>query len=169
VLNTRTKVYILNLCCLDFQYLHGIEIKYQTLAPTSGDSTTTSTWITMGSMAGHQASSPSLEGAHLWWFHDHNNLNHNGEHGRPSSFVTIPREACAPHHWGSSFGPSNKKQKKEAQKRVQHVGVQGPYIKSKWSHITITFSKEDIRLKDYPHKDAMVIYCVIKSFIVKGN
>jgi hypothetical protein len=23
---------------------------------------------------------------------------------------------------------------------VQHVGVQGPFIKSKWSHIPITFS-----------------------------
>jgi hypothetical protein len=30
---------------------------------------------------------------------------------------------------GSSFEPSNKKQKKEAQRRVQHVGVQGPYIR----------------------------------------
>jgi hypothetical protein len=39
------KVHILNLCCLDSQYLQGIEIKYSTLAPTSGDSTTTSTYI----------------------------------------------------------------------------------------------------------------------------
>jgi hypothetical protein len=41
---------------------------------------------------------------------------------------------------GSSSELANKKQKKEAQRRVQHVGVQGPFIKSKWSHITITFS-----------------------------
>jgi hypothetical protein len=41
---------------------------------------------------------------------------------------------------GSGSEPANKKQKKEAQKRVQHVGVQGPFIKSKWSHIPITFS-----------------------------
>jgi hypothetical protein len=27
-------------------------------------------------------------------------------------------EACAPHHWGSSFELINKKQKKEAQRRV---------------------------------------------------
>jgi hypothetical protein len=45
---------------------------------------------------------------------------------------------------GSSFEPANKKQKKEAQRRVQHVGVQGPYIKSKWSHVPITFSQEDL-------------------------
>jgi hypothetical protein len=46
----------------------------------------------------------------------------------------------------SSSEPANKKQKKEAQRRVQHVGVQGPFIKSKWSHIPITFSQEDFQL-----------------------
>jgi hypothetical protein len=67
---------------------------------------------------------------------------------------------------GSSSEPANKKQKKEAQRRVQHVGVQGPFIKSMWSHIPITFSQEDLQLKDYPHNDAMVIPCVIKGFLV---
>jgi hypothetical protein len=42
---------------------------------------------------------------------------------------------------GSSFEPANKKQKKEAQRKVQHVGVQGPFIKSKWSRVPITFSQ----------------------------
>jgi hypothetical protein len=67
---------------------------------------------------------------------------------------------------GSCSEPANKKQKKEAQRRVQHVGVQGPFIKSKWSHIPITFSQEDLQLKDYPHNDAMVISYVIKGFLV---
>jgi hypothetical protein len=67
---------------------------------------------------------------------------------------------------GSSFEPANKKQKKEAQRRVQHIRVQGPFIKSKWSHVPITFSQEDLQLKDYPHNDAMVISCVIKGFLV---
>jgi hypothetical protein len=67
---------------------------------------------------------------------------------------------------GSSFEPANKKQKKEAQIRVQHVRVQGPYIKSKWSHVPITFSQEDLQLKDYPHNDAIVISYVIKGFLV---
>jgi hypothetical protein len=67
---------------------------------------------------------------------------------------------------GSCLEPANKKQKKEAQRRVQHVGVQGPFIKSRWSHIPITFSQEDLQLKDYPHNDAMVISCVIKGFLV---
>jgi hypothetical protein len=67
---------------------------------------------------------------------------------------------------GSSSEPANKKQKKEAQRRVQYVGVQGPFIKSKWSHVPTTFSQEDLQLKDYPHNDAMVISCVIKGFLV---
>jgi hypothetical protein len=67
---------------------------------------------------------------------------------------------------GSSSEPANKKQKKEAQRRVQHVGVQGPFVRSKWSHIPITFSQEDLHLKDYPHNDAMVISCVINGFLV---
>jgi hypothetical protein len=45
---------------------------------------------------------------------------------------------------GSCLEPTNKKQKKETQRRVQHVVVQGPFIKSKWSHIPITFSQEDL-------------------------
>jgi hypothetical protein len=49
---------------------------------------------------------------------------------------------------------------------VQHVGVHGPFSKSKWSHVPITFSQEDLQLKDYPHNDAMVISCVIKGFLV---
>jgi hypothetical protein len=68
--------------------------------------------------------------------------------------------------YGSCSKPANKKQKKEVQRRVQHVGVQGPFIKSKWSHIPITFSQEDLQLKDYSHNDAMVISCVIKGFLV---
>jgi hypothetical protein len=67
---------------------------------------------------------------------------------------------------GSCSEPANKNQKKEAQRRVQHVGVQGPFIKSRWSHTPITFSQEDLQLKDYPHNDAMVISCVIKGFLV---
>jgi hypothetical protein len=74
--------------------------------------------------------------------------------------LVLPITGC------SSSEPANKKQKKEAQRRVQHVGVQGPFIRSKWSHIPITFSQEDLQLKDYPHNDAMVISCVIKGFLV---
>jgi hypothetical protein len=67
---------------------------------------------------------------------------------------------------GSSSEPANKKQKKEAQRMVHHVGVQGPFIKSKWSHVPITFSQEDLQLKDYLHNNTMVISYVIKGFLV---
>jgi hypothetical protein len=67
---------------------------------------------------------------------------------------------------GSSFEPCKRKQRKESQRRVQHVGVQGPYIKTKWSHIPITFSQDDLCLKNYPHRDAMVISCVINDIVV---
>jgi hypothetical protein len=85
--------------------------KYPTLVPTSSDSTTTAARIMTKSMAVHQTSSPSLE-----------NL-------------------VFPITGGSSFKLINKKQKKETQRRVQHVGVLGPYIKSKWSHIPLPFLK----------------------------
>jgi hypothetical protein len=79
--------------------------------------------------------------------------------------VALATKLVLPITGGSCSEPANKKQK-EAQRRVQHVGVQGPFIKSKWSHIPITFSQEDLQLKDYPHNDAMVISCVIKGFLV---
>jgi hypothetical protein len=69
---------------------------------------------------------------------------------------------------GSSLELANKKQKKEAQRRVRHVGVQGPFIKPKWSHIPITFSQEDLQLKDYLHNDVMVVSCAIKGFMVRN-
>ena len=46
------------------------------------------------------------------------------------------------------------------------AAAEGSFIKSRWSHIPITFSQEDLQLKDYPHNDAMVISCVIKGFLV---
>jgi hypothetical protein len=61
--------------------------------------------------------------------------SHNNQIVAPSATKLV-----LPITGGSSSEPANKKQKKEAQRRVQHVGVQGPFIKSKWSHILITFS-----------------------------
>jgi len=39
---------------------------------------------------------------------------------------------------GSAQEPKTKRQKKEHVRRVQHIGVQGPYRKSRWSHICNT-------------------------------
>jgi hypothetical protein len=113
--------------------MYSIRVQGTTLAPTSGEPT--STVVTMASY-NNQAVAPSVT------------------------------KLVLPITGGSSSEPANKKQKKEAQRRMQHVGVQGPFIRSKWSHIPITFSQEDLQLKDYPHNDAMVISCVIKGFLV---
>jgi hypothetical protein len=87
--------------------------------------------------------------------------SHNNQAVAPSATKLV-----LPITGGSSSEPANKKQKNEEQISVQHVGLQGPFIKSKWSNIPITFSQEDLQLKDYPHNDAMVISCVIKGFLV---
>jgi hypothetical protein len=104
--------------------------------PTSSDFTTTRSYTMTKSMASHQASSSTL------------------------------KKLVLPNTGGSSFELNNKKEKKEAQRRVHHVSAQGPYIKTKWSHIPITFAQEDLRLKDYSHRDTMVISCVIKGFVI---
>jgi hypothetical protein len=113
--------------------IHTFENKSPTLAPTSGE--LTSTFELMAS------------------------FNNQAEASSATKLVL-------PITGSSGSEPANKKQKKEAHRRVQHVGVQGPFIKSKWSHIPITFSQEDLQLNDYPHNDAMVISCVIKGFLV---
>jgi hypothetical protein len=77
------------------------------------------------------------------------------------AMASLATKLALPITGSSSSKPANKKQR-----RVQHVGVQGSFIKSKWSHIPITFSQEDLQLKDYPHNDAMVISCVIEGFLV---
>jgi hypothetical protein len=110
-----------------------IRNKRATLAPTSGELTSTTTAM---ALQGDQVVSPS------------------------ATKLVLPITS------DSSSELANKKQKKEAQIRVQHVVVQGPFIKSKWSHGSITFSQEGLQLKDYPHNDVMVISCVIKGFLV---
>jgi hypothetical protein len=67
---------------------------------------------------------------------------------------------------GSSLEPANKKQKKEAQRRVQHVGgartLRQIQVVPYPNHLLLGGSSA----KDYPHNDAMVISCVIKGFLV---
>jgi hypothetical protein len=36
----------------------------------------------------------------------------------------------------------------------------------KWSHAPITFFQDDLRRKDYPNNDVMVVSYVIKGFVV---
>jgi hypothetical protein len=44
--------------------------------------------------------------------------------------------------------------------------MEGPYKKTRWSHLPITFSEEVIQLKDYPHIDAMVIEANIDGWTI---
>jgi hypothetical protein len=73
-----------------------------------------------------------------------------------------------PNTSGSTSELDNKMQKKEAQRRVQHVGGARTLHQVQMVSYSnpITFSQEDLQLKDYPHNDAMVISCVIKGFLV---
>ncbi|WVZ51658.1 hypothetical protein U9M48_002780 [Paspalum notatum var. saurae] len=67
---------------------------------------------------------------------------------------------------GSSCEPETKNQKKGHQRRVNHIGIQGPYIKSRWSHVPITFDQNDLRLKDSLHNDSLVINCNIGGYVI---
>jgi hypothetical protein len=58
---------------------------------------------------------------------------------------------------GSNTNFQNKRQPRDHYRQVNHVVVEGPVIKMKWSHIPITFSTEDINLASFPHMNAMVI------------
>jgi hypothetical protein len=40
---------------------------------------------------------------------------------------------------------------------VNHVVVEGPIVRIKWSHMQITFIEADIKLTSFPHTDVMVI------------
>jgi hypothetical protein len=37
------------------------------------------------------------------------------------------------------------------------VAIEGPITRTKWPHVLITFSQDDIKLVSFPHTDAMVI------------
>jgi hypothetical protein len=58
---------------------------------------------------------------------------------------------------GSNEDHGNKRQHKEHMRRVHHLTTEGPHKNSQWSHIPITFDSTNLKLKDYPHTDTMVI------------
>jgi hypothetical protein len=55
------------------------------------------------------------------------------------AFVICGDEARFSHHRRFKLRASQQEAEEGGPKKVQHVGVQGPYIKSKWSHVLITF------------------------------
>jgi hypothetical protein len=61
-----------------------------------------------------------------------------------------------------SFG--NKRQRREYYRQVNHIAVEGPIVRIKWSHVQITFTEADIKLASYPHTNAMVITAHINKW-----
>jgi hypothetical protein len=51
----------------------------------------------------------------------------------------------------------NKRQCRDYYRQVNHVTVEGPITQTKWSHIPITFSAQDINIASFPHTNTMVV------------
>jgi hypothetical protein len=60
----------------------------------------------------------------------------------------------------------NKKQRRDYYCQVNYVAVEGPVTKTKWSHIPVTFSQDNIKLVSFPHTDAMVMIAHINKWDV---
>jgi hypothetical protein len=58
---------------------------------------------------------------------------------------------------GSNTDFGTKRQHRDYYREVNHVAVEGPITQTKWSHIHITFSTQDVNLTLFPHIDAMVL------------
>jgi hypothetical protein len=58
---------------------------------------------------------------------------------------------------------------------VNHVAVEGPIIRTKWSHVQITFTEANIKLTSFPHTNAIVItahidkWNVMRVLVDNGN
>jgi hypothetical protein len=50
-----------------------------------------------------------------------------------------------------------KRQCRDYYHQVNHVAVEGPITQTKWFHMPITFSYQDINITSFPHTDAMVV------------
>ena len=58
---------------------------------------------------------------------------------------------------GSALDFENKRARTNHYRKVNAIAAEGPIVKTKWSHMPIMFTEADLKLKDYPHTDAMVI------------
>jgi hypothetical protein len=58
---------------------------------------------------------------------------------------------------GSNTDFKTKRQRSDYYCQVNHVTVEGAITQTKWSHMPITFSSQDINLTSFPHTDALVV------------
>jgi hypothetical protein len=65
---------------------------------------------------------------------------------------------------GSVLEFETKKERKHYFREVRNICVEERVEKTRWSHIPITFSEEDVRLQGFPHNDALVIEANIASW-----
>jgi hypothetical protein len=65
---------------------------------------------------------------------------------------------------GSALEFETKKEQKHHFREVRNICVEGRVEKTRWSHIPISFSEEDVRFQGFPHNDALVIEANIASW-----
>jgi hypothetical protein len=58
----------------------------------------------------------------------------------------------------------SKKDMKHYFREVRNICVEGRIERTRWSHIPVTFSEEDVRLQGFPHNDALVIEANIANW-----
>jgi hypothetical protein len=58
---------------------------------------------------------------------------------------------------GSNTDFDKKQHRRDYYREVNHVVVECPITQTKWSHILITFSAQNVNLALFPHTDAMVL------------
>jgi hypothetical protein len=58
---------------------------------------------------------------------------------------------------GSNTDFNTKRQRRDYYREVNLIAVEDSITQTKWSHITITFSVQDVNLTSFPHTDAMVL------------
>jgi hypothetical protein len=110
-------------------------------------------------------------------------LKTSDQYCRPPPEISRPRQPSSQRRawqaiklrqlpWRSLLSPllgaraSNPVIKSRRKKPKEGTTCRCPRTRTRWSHIPITFSQDDLCLKDYPHRNAMVISCVIKGFVV---
>jgi hypothetical protein len=76
----------------------------------------------------------------------------------PSIGTSLPISGSSPLEFDS------KKDKKHYFREVRNICVERRVERTRWSHIPITFSEEDVRLQGFPHNDALVIEANIASW-----
>jgi hypothetical protein len=75
----------------------------------------------------------------------HNNLTPSPPVAQSSQLRGVPTLISIPRDSADYYG------------QVNHVAVEGPITQTKWSHMPITLSAQDVNLASFPHTDSMVI------------